>query len=713
TNSIVDNLVTSNRDITIRWSNQIAGIDITYITPQGERIPMKKKPQYTQPDSDPFVWYRYDGDNAMTLMFSSNKAYFIPAFNSKIETVVYTCRGKAANFDTYDRKAGVPVERVGDRFDYNSNTRMVGLCYSGAVGGADRGNIEELRRDIIMAYNTANVLSTDHDLRLWFEKYARVYNTRAEFFKRRDDPSGTLFSQFVAIVDDANYVYPTNTLTIDVKESECDYVNRDAEDQSQEFIIKPGHLWEYADEDGKVVRDRVRMVQGTDGPAHISDDALPTISTERPFMFVNPFYIKINRDPMISATYNNLINDTSWPEDVMIQTDVFYQFQLATLSIERTLTDKQQDTYKIQVICVPVVQDKTMKYVEGVGEDYPLDQNNLRVVLVTRTAGDGETGYIEMKPVEIRKAGGYVFEANIAVKDNLNSDWTIEVDMDRTEGMKSLISIGDRSGAVYIDTKETSFHFICMMKNQENKRTSVLFNDPTFAGYEMANRFANRNRDLNLYKPMNMMRSSIIFAGENGDYQIRASLVPFLKWDLPMDNERMAYFIRAFGEQYRKMEPIISKLNGNSYLDFKLFNTYGRSNNYYIGPEEGKNALWDSEIMLDNVYVNIKLHIAVYDRSMYTQTVEGVVHDIQAFFDSLSSGEVKDVHVSDLIHRIKENQPNVNYIRFIGFNEYDATKQSIFVKYDDISELHEDELHIHVPEIIRVDSNSVQITEEV
>ena len=58
------------------------------------------------------------------------------------------------------------------------------------------------------------------------------------------------------------------------------------------------------------------------------------------------------------------------------------------------------------------------------------------------------------------------------------------------------------------------------------------------------------------------------------------------------------------------------------------------------------------------------------------------------------------------------NIPNVKYVRFLGFNNYDANKQSIFVKYSDISELDENQLAARVPEIIRADSDSIEISEE-
>ena len=712
-NSISDNLVTVNSDIKLKWTGQIAGIDLMYIAPNGERLHMKLKTQYTKADVDPFAWYRFYNDNTILLSFSNNKGYWSPAFNSKIESTIYTCRGSSANFDSYDRKGGVPVQKVGDRFSYNSTTDMVALCYGGSVGGLDRGNIELLRDDVILAYNTANVLTTDHDLQMWFNRYAKRYGSRAEFYKRRDDPTGRLFSQFVAIMNDT-YVYPTNTLSIEVSQSEFDFINNDSNGVNKEFIIKPGHIWEYADKDGEICRDKVRMIHGVDGMAMITDDTLPAITTDRPFMFVNPFYIKIHRDPMISANYNYLIDHTSWPEDIPTESDCFYQFQLATFSVQRSISKKFNNKYLLQVICVPVVTtNTTMKYIEGVGDEFNVTENNLRLVLITRTQLDGETGYIEMKPVEKRPGDAVLFEAEISVHDNLQSDMTLQIDLPNTPGMHSLITTGPRAGEVYLDSAETSFHFACMMKDFEGKSTTNLFGDESFKGYVMANRFANAHRDLTLYKPMTMMRSAINFEGQNNDYTITASLVPFLKYDIPLDDEKMSYFIRAFSDQYAAMEPVLSKLDGNSYIDFKLFNTYGRSSNYYIGPKDGTGVLWDSDILLDNVYVGIKFRMAVHDRSLYTQTVEAVVNDIKVFFDSLNTGERVDIHVSDLIHIIMDKEPNVHYIRFVGFNNYDANKQSIFVKYSDISELREDQLHPHVPEMIRVDSNSIEIIEEV
>lgn len=713
TNTISDNLITTNSDIKLRWSGQIAGIDLVYIDPRGERFPMLLKTQYSRPSTSPFVWYQFIDDNQIALSFSSSKSAFNPAFNSQIESTIYTCNGSLSNFDAYDNKTGLDVSKSGERFAYNANTKMVALCYSGSVGGLNKADIELLRDDVVAAYNTANVLTTDHDLQMWFDRYAKRYDSRCKFFKRRDDPSGRLFSQFVAIMDNT-YVYPTNTLTIDIKPDQFDFINNDENGINKEFIIKPGHIWEYDDSEDEQVRDRLRMVQGIDGPAMVTDDALPLINPDRPFMFTNPFYIKIHRDPTVACDYNCLVNHTSWPEDVPIQTDCFYQFQLATFTIERSISKTFNNKYRIQVICVPAITSN-IEYIKDPERepDANYKENNLRLVMIIRNSVDGESGYIEMVPIEKRNNGAILYQTEIAVNDNLQNNMMLEVDQANSPGMKSLICTGPHTGKIFIDAVETSFHFACMMKDFAGKMTTNLFGDEEYAGYMMANRFANSHRDLSLYQAMSMMRHVITFSGENNNYSIRLSLVPMLKYDVPLNDDRMLYFIRAFDEQYHAVEPVLSKLDGNTFLDFKLFNTYGRSNNYYVGPEDGKDVLWDSNLLLDSVYVGIKFIMAVYDRSMYNQTVEAVINEIKVFFESMNTGERVDVHVSDLIHAVICHQPNVHYLRFVGFNEYDARKQSIFVKYDDISELREDQLQPHVPEMIYVDSESIKIIEEV
>ena len=714
---IADNLVTVNSDITLKWSRQIAGMDLVYITPNGQRQEMKCKVQYTSPEQSPFAWYSFVNDNTIKLSFSSSMGYFQPEFNSKIESTIYTCNGASSNFDQYNSMKALTIQKSGDRFEYNINTKMSAFCFSGSTGGRDKGNIEDLRNDVIMAYNTVNVVTTDHDLELWFNQYGRKYNTTSEFFKRRDDPSGRLFSQFMTIKDES-YIYPTNTLKIKIRKDQFDSIVYDG-NNVKELSIKPGHLWEYADDfdpiDNVTILSKhaVRMVNVDDVNVTINDDTIPPISSVRPFMFTNPFYIKIHRDPTILSFYNYMINHTSWPELITISSDTLYQFQLVTMEIKRSIYDKTKQGYRIQIICVPTIVSNNIKYVNGIGEQFPIENNKLRLILITRSRKHGDTGYIEMKPIEFRNGGAILFETFISIDDNLKPDMSLEVDQANTPGIHSLINYGPDINKVIIDSTDTQFHFVTLFDDDSITPAYIPFDNQTYNGYSVTNKFTNDYRNLTLYKPIGMMRSAVEFYGDSNEFEVECSMIPFLKYDIPYNKERMDYFIRALGDQYTAMEPIMNRLDGNSSLDIKLFNTYGRSSNFYIGPQENTNSLYDSALMLDNIYVNIKFKLAVNDRSIYTQTVRDVKNEINKFFEEITNGNIKEIHISNLIRNIEDNIPNVRYIRFLGFNEYDANKQSIFQKHKSVDELNQIQLMNYVPELIRVDDDSIEISEEI
>ena len=694
THIITDNLITVNSNIELKWRNQIAGIELNYISPYGEKMRMELKPLYSRPSSRPFVWYSFQDDNTILLSFSSHTQYFQPEFNSKIESIIYTCNGASSNFDVYNNKIGLPVQKTGMRYEYNPLTRITALCYSESKHGKDKGDIETLRDDIVHAHNTVNTISTDYDLQSWFERNAKQEGIHSEFFKRRDDLSGRLYSQFITIMKDSE-IFPTNTLSIEVSKDQCDYTTEN------EYMITPGHLWTYKPDS----RNTLELIPSLHGYYHITDENIPT---DKEFLYTNPFYMKIHKNPSLSVCYNTMIAYTTYPETIYSNNDIFYKFQLATLSIERDLSREYKNQYRFEVVCVPVVSTSLkIKYIEGIGEKYKKEKNYLRLIMVFHSRKYGETGYIEMEPTEIRNATSVVFSSHVSVIDKLSDDYTITIDKKNTPGVKSLIQNGVDKDQIVIDVKETQIDFLVMMKDVTNKSNSIVYNDESFKTYIIANRFTNDRRDLSLYKEMTMMRSMLQFQ----DDKVHATLIPFIKYDIGMHAEEMGYFVDKFNAQYTAMQPVLRRLDGNTFVDFKLFNTYGKSNNYYIGPKEGTEDLWDSDIRLDNVELQIRLKISVLDRSIYSQTVAGVKNEIKNYINSINQSDDKNLHVSDIIHLIKSNQPNVNYIRFLGFNHYDANKQSIFKKFDSIN--NPDNLQMYVPEILRIDDKNIIISEEI
>lgn len=694
--TIASEQLSPNRTLKMMWSGQIAGFDIFYTTPSGKKTQMIKKIAETNAEFIPFAWYKFIADNTIQLSFSTNPAYFIPEFNSTIEGIIYTCNGSEGNFTSYNNKNGIAVSKSSEKYEYNASTKMVALCYSASVGGQDRGDVEQLREDIITAYQTANAITTENDLKRWLKRNVVMNNIYAsEFLKKRDDPSGRLYSQFVALKNSENELFPTNTLNIQVSSDEFDQINSD-NGVNSEFIIEAGHLWEYIDENSV---STIKMIKNSEGkPALISDSSQPSSTNH---VFVNPFFIKIIKEPSYIQQYNCLLNHTSFPEEINLNNNIFFQFQLTTLSIERTLSSGKSK-YKIQCICVPAVEDETT-YISSL--DNALADNDLRLVMIFKSKKYGETGYLEMKPVEFRKNNSILFETEFSLKSQLQSDDTLEIDLENSPGSISLISEGEHTGKIFIDSSETNLNFITLVNS--NTVHDVLFNNPQYQFYEITNKFTNTYRDLNFFEPLGMMRSVINFEGENDNYTVTISSIPVIKQSLALDETQMLYFISAFNSHYETISPIQNLFDGDMFLDIKLFNSYGRSTNYYIGPPDDSDNLYDSTTKLSSVYVKVKFKMAVYDRSIYSITEANVRNEVKKFFNQLNQNSVKALHISNLIRRLENNISNIKYIRFLGFNEYDARKQSIFVKDENNSSLN------YVPEILCIDTNGIEISEEI
>lgn len=139
--------------------------------------------------------------------------------------------------------------------------------------------------------------------------------------------------------------------------------------------------------------------------------------------------------------------------------------------------------------------------------------------------------YIEMTNVEELDTEARRFPADISVKDNLQSNM-IEIGLVNSPYAIALSHIGERAEKVFIASNEKSLNIMTIIK-----------------GFDA---------ELNLYKSFSMMRSILTFIGDKDNgYTIKVSLIPFAKYNLPLNDELMKYFIQSFNEPYKSMEQII------------------------------------------------------------------------------------------------------------------------------------------------------------
>ena len=361
-----------NEDKVIMCQDHIAGFDVVYIDGKGNRKPLPRNhilPIHDKvPDADPYVHYIMDNPRTIRFMWQLNGVrYFIPEPNSSFEITIYTCHGKSANAPSYQAQdeRQPSVISASNKYTNNANVTKAAFVISGCVGGTDIGSVEPVRRETIEAYNTANVLSTDHDIDEWFKTFYFKNVLYPYFFKRRDDPWCRTWSGYLALTRNDNYIYKTNTLHANISYEEL-YNNANNTVTNNEIIIPPGWIWVYTD-DTRYERDMYTVVPYTkaDGKTIESVNTLATIKSD--FIFANPFGIRIQIEPFAIGYFNPWINQfvtgtklvrnvTIDPDDVRNDPSSVYHASHIISNIVRTYKD---DHYLLSTHILPTIPDNS------------------------------------------------------------------------------------------------------------------------------------------------------------------------------------------------------------------------------------------------------------------------------------------------------------------------------------------------------------------
>ena len=300
-----------NEDKVITCQNHIAGFDIKYIDSDGNEEYLQRDHilaiHDSVKDNNPYVHYIMDNPQTIRFMWQLNgNKYFVPETNSSFEITIYTCHGAAANAPSYTNEQQPSVITASNRYSNNANVTKAAFVISGCVGGADIGTAETVRRQTIEAYNTANVLSTDHDIDEWFKTFYFRNVLYPFFFKRRDDPWGRVWSGFLALTSNDDYVYRTNTLHAQIP-YEVLYNNANNNVSNNEIIIPPGWIWVYTN-DTSENKNLYTVVPYTKANGYTIETAKTLASIADKFVFSNPLGIRIQKDPFAIGYFNPWVN---------------------------------------------------------------------------------------------------------------------------------------------------------------------------------------------------------------------------------------------------------------------------------------------------------------------------------------------------------------------------------------------------------------------
>lgn len=304
TNNMTNGL--PNADKLIRCNDHICGFDVKYVSDtRDEYLPADHILQINSKvkDNEPYIHYIMDDSQTIRFMFQLNgNRYFVPELNSSYEITVYTCHGDSANFTAFKDDEQPSVITNANRYSNNANVTKAAFVISGSMGGTNIGTMETVRRETIEMYNTANDISSDHDIDEWFKTFNFKNVLYPFFFKRRDDPWGRIWSGFLALKNSDNEIYKTNTLHAKIPYDVL-YSNNDNTVTNNEIIIPPGWVWVYGEND-------YTLTPYIDSSTNnIVETADTVINIDEKYIFANPFGVRIQKEPFAIGYFNPWINE--------------------------------------------------------------------------------------------------------------------------------------------------------------------------------------------------------------------------------------------------------------------------------------------------------------------------------------------------------------------------------------------------------------------
>ena len=326
--------------------------------------------------------------------------------------------------------------------------------------------------------------------------------------------------------------------------------------------------------------------------------------------------------------------------------------------------------------------------------------NDVRVIAGFIGNNKREVGYIELFPTKIDENDklNVTFSATITTNDYVtnNGQFTLLNAVSVDEKMQhAFIPIADVTVNIYI------LYYDALT---EQNKFSPYFDDMKY--YGLVNTYSTSNDPLTFIKPLNMVRSSVLFENiadeeEEPIINTNLSLIPMVKPTIVHDTDSFDMFINKLSLNYEYIEECLPMLRNNTHIDIKFYNTYGKSKNYFIG---------DDQELIDRVNIQIKFKITLVDGADSIEVRQGLRDFIKEFVEKVNSSGSNDLYISNLIKSVENNFAAVHHMRFMGINEYGTDYQTISVRETDLNELTKSERTRYVPEILVADRENILLS---
>ena len=771
--NIMSEDISDNLFYTTSFTNQLAYFNVYYTYKnETSLLNLYFNNTYNPTDSDEkYCYYSFLDNDKIQISFSSLPNSFRPRYNSIITVECMTTYGSEGNF-SYKGEISFSISDINNNSFGKINATVVPLTDSANGSDSltttqmKQKIIKEIvTRDSLITDNDLSIFFTD------LNNNNSVNESFIKFFKKQDDFLRRIYNSFLLMRESTKKVIPTNTAKYlylsERNDDNNDYINKipiiskNGSCVYPEFSIIRCKMRDTDNKDFIPTFEYVgNILTEEDRQRIVNDNVLPLKSTDPYYLYyICPFLIKIDKQPVLRASYfrmdyNNTVNVNYKYTNNKITTSLIVnkitiekENNFNITNIKKTEEGVAKETYNILEKPLSenniVISSDTYKISFTLNSDSPIDDiiSNIKVRGILMSSKNNEVyGYFEFNRSKD------LFN-DPSLPDNLFEG---RLSTDRTFNDSSKLnlkdSLYDKNGNVINNVfieEDLILKVGILYKNENNSYTEYdediteinLFKDEFkkiwqdtgehIKDYVLA-LSVECSESIYLYKNISDVMSSIVtrtlynantdkyeqvsvdyVAPNNKICEFKTELVPLVG---------MQYFLYNYEEIYKIINSYIkiletasSRLENNTEIDLKFYNTYGPTNHYYT---ENSNSSIDTEngdLMTNlgrtDILFDFKIHL--YEEIDDT-TDENIKQFISDYVEASNENDI--IPVSNLIRLLETNFAVIKYIEYNGLSS--DYQESLSNKYQKIKNIHTNFLEMtkqeiieYVPEYINIKKN--------
>ena len=580
------------------------------------------------PPSIPLYCY-YSYLDASNIRVKLDRSSYEPRSSAKVKIFIYNTLGSKGNFKYTGEDIQLTLKS--DKYGYDGlMCLMRPVCDS--LDGIDRKSVDDLKLLIPKERLSRGTINNNKDLENFFYN---MDNTRLYFYKKRTNQFERLYYAFMLMQDDNDNIVPTNTLDIDLYDDDIDSI------LDNRHIINPGKKFLYDSKSGR---------------CHIAkkDDEI----TDKSFVYTSPFTIVINTFPYLTMSYYSTnIEKNTYFEYNYINQDCPLQFICDYMKLERHYL-KNDDDYIITINMMQnIVEDFGIIEVDKENGKI-LNTDNIKIMLLIEN-DNGAKYYVEGTIMEFDPViYSYKVQFRLYNDSTINKDNEIKVN--------NLYKANDCIKTYGFLQREVSMSVYVYYKHGDDYygNNHVTYFNKLTEGYSLSNIFKTKV-SVEMYQNYSeSVRSTIKVVNTKQGKHFRLMSSPLIRHSYMQDITRNKNVLRYLRLRKVYIDDAVKVMEDSFTVDLKFFNTYGKSNMFIIGHN---NELLDRTNLTLNFRVKLKINA---DENI----VKKIRKSIKEYIENIN--EVRSIHMTNLTTEIeKEYSANINFIEFVGLNDYDATYQ--------------------------------------